>query len=99
MEKRMRQGQKKYLKNNGWKLPKYDEKYQPSRSLANPKQGEYKENHIYAYHSETDRNWRWKNTESNQKREKKRYIINKKNEDKNNYQFLTGGQKTVEWHL
>lgn len=54
MEKRMRQGQKKYLKNNGWKLPKYDGKYQLS-SLANPNQGEYKENHMYAYHIQIDK--------------------------------------------
>lgn len=45
-EKTVRLGHKKYLKNNGWKLPKYNEKHQLSRSLANPKQNKYKEKHM-----------------------------------------------------
>lgn len=55
-EKRVRLGPKKYLKNNGPKLPKYDEKHQLSRSIANPKQNKYRENHIWVYHSQTDKN-------------------------------------------
>lgn len=45
----------KFEKNNGWKLPKFDEKheYKDPRSPTNSKQNELKESHTAAQYNQT----------------------------------------------